>query len=75
MNEAYFSNEGTIESFTTSRVPPDGFGDALLLALVRLNEGPLVLCSGQTNYSEEIDIGSNVTVERNEEGLLNFHPI
>ncbi len=74
MNQAYFSNAGIIESFTTSRMPPDDFGDALLLALVRLNDGPLVLCSGLNDYSDQIDIGSNVIVEKNKEGLLIFRP-
>ncbi|MFO7837027.1 MAG: OB-fold domain-containing protein [Candidatus Thorarchaeota archaeon] len=74
MNQASFSNIGTIESFTMSRMPPDGFGDALFLALVRLKEGPLVLCSASSDYSDHIEIGSKVRVEKNKEGLLTFRP-
>jgi len=74
MNRATFSNTGTIESFTTSRMTPDGFDDALLLALVRLTEGPLLLCSGQDSFSDKIDIGSNVMIEKNKDGLLTFRP-
>lgn len=74
MKQVTFSNTGTIESFTTSRMPPEGFDDALLLALVRLREGPVVLCSGQDNSSDQIDIGSNVMIEKNKDGLLTFRP-
>lgn len=74
MDQVTFSNTGTIESFTTSRMPPEGFDDTLLLALVRLREGPVVLCSGQGSFSDQIDIGSDVMIEKNKEGLLTFRP-
>lgn len=61
-------NVGTVESFTLQQMPPEGFEPPLLLVLVRLDDGPTVLCSGDPSLFNTLSIGMRVSVTRGTDG-------
>jgi acetyl-CoA acetyltransferase len=68
MTSAPISNEGVIETFTILYVTPDGFLPPLALALVRENNGRLVLAQGEE--SAQLKIGKEVFLKRIDEYYL-----
>jgi acetyl-CoA C-acetyltransferase len=62
------SNEGLIETFTILYVTPDGFLPPLALALVREQNGRLILAQGEE--SKHLKIGREVYLKRTEDYYL-----
>ena len=62
------SNEGVIETFTILYVTPDGFLPPLALALVREQNGRLILAQGE--QSKHLTIGREVYLKRTEDYYL-----
>ena len=62
------SNEGVIETFTILYVTPDGFLPPLALALVREQNGRLILAQGEE--SKHLKIGREVYLKRTEDYYL-----
>jgi acetyl-CoA C-acetyltransferase len=62
------SNEGLIETFTILYVTPDGFLPPLALALVREQNGRLILAQGEEN--KHLKIGREVYLKRTEDYYL-----
>jgi len=62
------SNEGVIETFTILYVTPDGFLPPLALALVREQNGRLILAQGE--QSKHLKIGREVYLKRTEDYYL-----
>jgi acetyl-CoA acetyltransferase len=65
---APISNEGVIETFTILYVTPDGFLPPLALALVREENGRLILAQGED--SKHLRIGREVYLKRTEDYYL-----
>jgi hypothetical protein len=65
---APMSNEGVIETFTILYVTPDGFLPPLALALVREQNGRLILAQGEE--SKHLKIGREVYLKRTEDYYL-----
>ena len=62
------SNEGVIETFTILYVTPDGFLPPLALALVREQNGRLIVAQGEE--SKHLKIGREVYLKRTEDYYL-----
>ena len=62
------SDEGQIETFTTLYVTPDGFLPPLALALIRTDDGRLVMAQGED--SEHLKIGREVYLRRMDDFYL-----
>ena len=75
MGEHMLAGSGTIESFTKIRVAPDGFESPYNIALIRLDEGPLITAQV---VDEEIGIGGCVKVvfrkifEDGRDGIIHY---
>ncbi len=75
-----FSGNGKIESFTIVYTPPDGMEmqAPYVLALVRLEEGPLVTAQIVDVDKDEVDIGMPVKLvfrrisEDRDDGVINY---
>jgi acetyl-CoA acetyltransferase len=65
---APISNEGVIETFTILYITPDGFLPPLALALVREENGRLILAQGEE--SKHLRIGREVYLKRTEDYYL-----
>ncbi|TFF91384.1 hypothetical protein EU546_08705 [Candidatus Thorarchaeota archaeon] len=66
---------GTIESYTILHMPPDGFKAPLLLALVRLEGDAMILSLGDADASDDIEIGSRVSIETDQSERFRFKTI
>jgi|SRR3712207_6283139 len=55
-----FSGQGTVESFTAVQRAAEGFGDGMVMALVRLEEGPLVTAQLTDVALADVSIGMPV---------------
>lgn len=66
-------NEGILLSYTSLESPPVGFDPPVLLALVELEQGGSVLCLGDKNEMEQVEIGKRVKLSRNSEDRFIFH--
>ena len=62
------SNHGVVLSYTIHHMPPEGFEVPLLLALVKLDENAVVLCTGNIADADRIRIDQDVFVEKDESG-------
>ena len=77
MVEHMLSGSGVVESFTVIRTPPQGFVAPYVIALVRLDEGPLITSQIACDI-EEIAIGKKVGVvfrklsEDNDSGIIHY---
>jgi uncharacterized OB-fold protein len=71
MRAASFAPAGELLTFTVLHVVPRGFDAPLALCLVRLDEGPTVLCRG--NPEGRLAIGMRVSV-RHEKNRFLFEP-
>lgn len=63
---------GTILSYTTLEMPPEGFKAPLTMALVELNQGAVVLCLASSNDDSEPAIGDSVEVATDSANLFRF---
>jgi uncharacterized OB-fold protein len=62
------SNQGIILSYTVHHMPPDGFESPLLLALVKLENDAVVLCTGDISDANKIQINQSVHLDKDESG-------
>jgi uncharacterized OB-fold protein len=62
------SNQGVILSYTIHHMPPDGFETPLLLALVKLENDAVVLCTGNISDANKIQIDQSVYLDKDESG-------
>ena len=58
MDQTELVNRGTVLTFTTIQVAPEGFTPPLRVALVELEDGPKVFC----NFDKEVPIDAKVEV-------------
>lgn len=62
------SNQGVVLSYTIHHIPPDGFEAPLLLALVKLKNDSVVLCTGNISDANKIQIDQSVYLDKDESG-------
>lgn len=67
------SNAGIILSYTSLRSPPAGFDPPVLLALVELAEGGSVLCLGDREEIDGVEIGKKVQLSKDSEERFIFN--
>lgn len=65
-------NQGVILSYTIHHMPPDEFKAPLLLALVKLHNDAVVLCTGNISDASKIKIDQSVYLDEDESGKLNL---
>ena len=63
MEEIDLPPRGTVQSYTTLQMPPEGFEAPLSMALVELEHGALVLCLASEQTQESVNIGAPVEIE------------
>lgn len=61
-------NQGVVLSYTIHHMPPDGFEAPLLLALVKLEDDAVVLCTGNITDAHRIKINQTAFLESDELG-------
>jgi uncharacterized OB-fold protein len=71
MESLELEGRGTVSSFTTLQMPPEGFKPPLTMALVELEHGAVVLCLAKND--SEIKIGDSVELSLDSEERLQFH--
>jgi uncharacterized OB-fold protein len=54
---------GTVKSYTTLQMPPEGFPVPLSMALVELEQRALILCLASDSSEGEVKIGDRVEIE------------
>jgi uncharacterized OB-fold protein len=74
MEKLSLSPQGTILSFTTLHMPPDGFQAPLSMALVELEQGALILCLAIDQTKAAVSIGDSVSIELDAEGRFRYRP-
>jgi len=67
------SNEGIILSYTSLQSPPEGFDPPVLLVLVELAEGGSVLCLGNKDEIDGVEIGKSVHLSKDSEERFIFN--
>lgn len=67
MDEVKIPPQGTIQSYTTLQIPPEGFEAPLSMALVELEYGALILCLALEATEENVKIGDAVHIELDSE--------
>lgn len=73
-----FKGAGVVESYTTIHVAPSGFAGPYSVALVRLDEGPLIAAEVVDDASDGLEIGKRVRAvfrkcaEDGESGLIYY---
>lgn len=65
--------EGTVASFTTLQMPPEGFEPPLMMALVELEYGAVVLCLAKDNDLSTLEIGDSVILSLDSEERFLFN--
>ena len=63
MEEIDLPPRGTVQSYTTLQMPPEGFEAPLSMALVELEHGALVLCLASEQTAEPVNIGATVVID------------
>ena len=66
--------QGTVLSFTTLHMPPDGFQAPLYMALVELEHRALILCLAADYTKAAVSIGDSVSIELDAEGRFRYRP-
>ena len=74
MEKLNLSPHGTVLSFTTLHMPPDGFQAPLSMALVELEHGALILCLAIDQTKAAVSIGDSVSIEFDTEGRFRYQP-
>lgn len=75
MESIELENHGTVVSFTTLQMPPEGFNPPLTMALVELAHRAVVLCLAKDQSESTIKIGGRVTLSLDSEKRLQFQVI
>lgn len=73
MESVEIDGYGTVISYTTLQMPPEGFDIPLKMALVELEFGAMVLCLGEDDPNSEVKIGSKVMLSLDDLDRLQFH--
>jgi uncharacterized OB-fold protein len=68
MEPVELQNKGTVLSYTIHQMPPEEFEAPLLLALVKLNDDAVVLCTGNISDVSRIKIDQDVFLGEDESG-------
>lgn len=63
MEEIQLPPRGTVQSYTTLQMPPEGFKAPLSMALVELEHGAMILCLARVQTEEPVSIGDRVEIE------------
>ncbi|OLS29320.1 MAG: hypothetical protein ThorAB25_16680 [Candidatus Thorarchaeota archaeon AB_25] len=66
---------GTVQSYTTLQMPPEGFKAPLPMALVELEQGALILCLTSEHAGRQVNIGDSVEIELDTEGRFCYRVI
>ena len=74
MEKLGLSPQGTVLSFTTLHMPPDGFQAPLYMALVELEHGALILCLAADYAKAAVSIGDSVSIELDAESRFRYRP-
>jgi uncharacterized OB-fold protein len=64
--------QGTVVSFTTLQMPPEGFSPSLTMALIELEHKAVVLCLAKEHDASLPEIGDNVDLSLDPEDRLRF---
>ena len=72
MESIELDSQGSVVSFTTLQMPPEGFEPPLMMALVELELGALVLCLAKDQNQSKIKIGDTVNLSLDSEKRLQF---
>ncbi len=75
MDYVELPNRGTVQSYTTLQMPPEGFQAPLSMALVELEHRALILCLAGESMQTKIEIGTEVEISLDSEGRFCFHVI
>ncbi|MHA3964886.1 MAG: OB-fold domain-containing protein [Candidatus Thorarchaeota archaeon SMTZ1-45] len=67
--------QGTIVSFTTLQMPPEGFNPPLTMALVELEHKAMVLCLAKEQNASLPKIGDSVDISLDPEDRFQFHVV
>jgi len=70
MEEIHIAPRGTVQSYTTLQMPPEGFNAPLSMALVELEHSALVLCLAREQTDIPVNIGDPVEIELDSEKRL-----
>jgi uncharacterized OB-fold protein len=68
MEQIELPSLGTVQSYTTLQMPPEGFKAPLPMALVELEYGALILCLASDTAGKQVNIGDSVEIELDTEG-------
>ena len=63
---------GTVQSYTTLQMPPEGFQAPLSMALVELDHGALILCLASEHNGRSVAIGDPVEIELDSEDRFRY---
>ncbi|TFG28384.1 hypothetical protein EU527_17355 [Candidatus Thorarchaeota archaeon] len=74
MEQVVLDNNGTIISYTTLNISPEG-SSQIRLALVKLEKDAVVLCLADENKIEEIEIGLQVELTLDNETRFRYRVI
>jgi uncharacterized OB-fold protein len=75
MESLELDGRGTVVSFTTLQMPPEGFNPPLTMALVELEHGAVVLCLAKDHNESSVEIGNQVDLSFDSEERLQFQVI
>ena len=65
-------NNGKVLSYTILHMPPEGFEPPVMLGLVELERSTVTLCLGDKALIDQIEIGSEVVVEQDQDHRFIF---
>ena len=72
MESLKLDGHGTVASFTTLQMPPEGFDPPLTMALVELEHGAVVLCLAKDRHESRVTIGGRVSLSLDSEKRFQF---
>jgi uncharacterized OB-fold protein len=75
MKNIELAPRGTVQSYTTLQMPPEGFQSPLSMALVELEHGALVLCLSNDQTRVNVNIGDLVELELDSEERFCYRTI
>lgn len=75
MEDVKLPNRGTVQSYTTLQMPPEGFQAPLSMALVELEHRAMILCLAGELTQSKIEIGTEVKISLDSEGRFCFHVV
>ncbi|MGY5865559.1 MAG: OB-fold domain-containing protein [Candidatus Thorarchaeota archaeon] len=72
MESLELDGHGTVVSYTTLQMPPEGFDSPLTMALVELEYGAVVLCLAKEQSEFSIKIGDRVALSLDSENRFQY---